>query len=69
MLKMCGIADEQIEYGKLLNKIKSKPNLNLFFFKFGFTRDMLNASHNMVSNQLWAKSEPKHERMQIMKEI
>ena len=26
----------------LLNKIKTKPNLNLFFFfKFGFTRDML----------------------------
>ena len=61
MLKMCCIADEQIENGKLLNKIKSKPNLNLFFSKFGFTRDMLKASPYMVFNQLWAKFAPKHE--------
>ena len=30
VLKMCNIVDEQIENGKLLNKTKIKPNLNLF---------------------------------------
>ena len=30
VLKMCSIVDEQIENGKLLNKTKIKPNLNLF---------------------------------------
>ena len=61
MLKMYSIADKQVENGKLLNKIKSKPNLNPFFSKFGFTRDILKASPYMVFSQLWTKFAPKHE--------
>ena len=59
-LKMCNIGDEQIENGKLLSKVKSKPNLNLFFSKFVFARDMLKAFPYMVFNQLWAKFVFKH---------
>ena len=46
MLKMGSIADEQIENGKLLNKIKSQ--LESFYFKSDLTRDMLDASPYMV---------------------
>ena len=46
MLKMGSIADEQIENGKLLNKIKSQ--LESFYFKSDLTSDMLDASPYMV---------------------